>query len=116
MLHEFVEHADYFKFFAVKLHFRPDDLALIGVTGANAGQLVLDQATWEQRFGLSIRTLPFGGDLVFVLPAGVPTIPPESIPEGFNPEGPGAEPGVRLTGARARGTGPCPCPAYNPLR
>jgi hypothetical protein len=57
------------------------DLALLGVSAANYGQLVLDEATWEQRYGLSPRSLPLDGDLVLVTVPAVPTIPPEMIPE-----------------------------------
>jgi hypothetical protein len=35
-----------------------DDLALLGVTGDAAGQLVLDAPAWEQRYGYALVQLP----------------------------------------------------------
>src|SRR5918992_1244573 len=36
----------------------PADLTLLGVTDANYGQLVLDPAAWQQRYGVDPRRLP----------------------------------------------------------
>ncbi len=40
----------------------PDDLWLLGITTDNYGQLVLDQTTWEQRYGVSLSQAPVAGD------------------------------------------------------
>ena len=36
----------------------PDDLALLGINGANYYRLVLDQAAWERQYGLQVSRLP----------------------------------------------------------
>jgi hypothetical protein len=40
-----------------------DDLALMGVTAENYGQLVLDRPAWEQRYGYDAARLQVDGDL-----------------------------------------------------
>jgi hypothetical protein len=43
------------------LHIRSiDDVELFGIDAANYGALVLDRATWEQRYGLNVDGLPRG--------------------------------------------------------
>lgn len=37
-----------------------DDLALLGVTAANYGEVVLDRQPWEQRYGFNTDTLSYG--------------------------------------------------------
>jgi hypothetical protein len=54
----------------------PADLALLGVTDANYGQLVLDPAAWQQRYGVDPRRLPADEFRLFPAPVVVPA--PES--------------------------------------
>ena len=51
----------------------PDDLWLLGITTDNYGQLVLDQATWEQRYGVSLSQAPVAGDFEVTPPAPAPS-------------------------------------------
>ena len=46
------------------------DVELFGINGDNYGNLVLDTATWEARYGMSVASLQRG-----VLPAAVPSAP-----------------------------------------
>lgn len=47
------------------------DVELFGINGDNYGNFVLDVATWEARYGISVAGLERG-----VLPAAVPSAPP----------------------------------------
>jgi hypothetical protein len=54
----------------------PSDLALLGVTDANYGQLVLDPATWQQRFGVDPTRLPADEFRLFPAPPPLPAPDP----------------------------------------
>lgn len=43
-----------------------DDLAQIGITAGNYGQLVLDQSAWEQHYGVSLQRAEVIGDLALL--------------------------------------------------
>ncbi|HXI16573.1 MAG TPA: hypothetical protein VNM48_09385, partial [Chloroflexota bacterium] len=48
-------------------------MELFGINTSNYGSLVLDQQTWEQRFGMSASTLTRGVLASAVPPAATPT-------------------------------------------
>ena len=50
----------------------PADLALFGINDANYGQLVLDPAAWQQRYGVDPRQLPADEFRLFPAPVVVP--------------------------------------------
>jgi hypothetical protein len=54
----------------------PSDLALLGVTDANYGQLVLDPATWQQRYGVDPTRLPADEFRLFPAPPPLPAPDP----------------------------------------
>jgi hypothetical protein len=58
-----------------------DDLTMLGVGAGNYQEIVLDEATWEQRYGLSIDEVAFGGDLVLTLPPAAIAPEPEASTE-----------------------------------
>jgi hypothetical protein len=47
----------------------PADLELLGVNADNYGQFVLDQSTWEQRYGIALNQAKFGGNFDVLPPA-----------------------------------------------
>ena len=49
----------------------PDDLAILGINGANYHELVLDQSAWERQYGLQVSRLPVG-ELQLAVPAPAP--------------------------------------------
>lgn len=51
------------------------DVELFGINGGNYGALVLDQATWERRFGLAVASLARG----LLAPAAPPPPPPCTV-------------------------------------
>jgi hypothetical protein len=55
-----------------------DDLALIGVTAANYGDVVMDRATWEQRYGFDTGSLPYGE---FAMGAAPAAAAPQTTPD-----------------------------------
>jgi hypothetical protein len=59
---------------------KPADLALIGVTGENAGRLVLEQGAWEARYGLRTADLPTEDLSLDGVPAVGPAQPQEPTP------------------------------------
>ena len=56
---------------------KPADLAVIGVTGENAGRLVLEQGTWEARYGLRTGDLQTEDLSLDGVPAVGPAMPQE---------------------------------------
>ena len=58
----------------------PSDLALFGITDANYGQLVLDPATWQQRYGVDPSQLP--ADEFRLFPAPLPLPAPDPSVDG----------------------------------
>ena len=59
---------------------KPADLAVIGITGENAGRLVLEQRTWEARYGLRTAELQTEDLSLDGVPAVGPAMPQEPTP------------------------------------
>jgi hypothetical protein len=59
---------------------KPADLPVIGVTGENAGRLVLEQGAWEARYGLRTADLPTEDLSLDGAPAVGPAMPQEPTP------------------------------------
>jgi hypothetical protein len=59
---------------------KPADLAVIGVTGENAGRIVLEQGAWEARYGLRTSDLQTEDLSLDGVPAVGPAMPQEPTP------------------------------------
>ena len=61
----------------------PADLALLGVDASNYERIVLDRATWEQRYGFRTDQLPYDDFRVDPTPPVGPALPPPSSCDDF---------------------------------
>ena len=59
---------------------KPADLAVIGITGENAGRIVLEQRAWEARYGLRTSDLQMEDLSLDGVPAVGPAMPQEPTP------------------------------------